>query len=85
MCNVSVYAYGRSSGRRAVANAHFAGEVETATTAVLAAVQIALFLRGVPVPGVWHSNMILDAEEILQAIADRRIGQTQIDPLHVEP
>ena len=86
MCNVSVHAHGRSGGHRAVASVHFAGEVETVITARLAAAQTALFLRRRrPTSGVWHSNEIFSAKEILQVIADRGIGRIHVDPLRAPP
>lgn len=85
VCAISVHAHGRSGSRRVTASAHFAGEGESATTAAIAALQIAAFLRAPPPAGVWHSHQILDCSALLGAMERRSIGRVAIEPLRNGP
>lgn len=56
----------------------FHGEIETLTTARLAALQIRDFLDEQPPSGVWHSHQILDPRRQFKAIRRSGIGELDL-------
>lgn len=82
---LSVTASGTLRGADATVTHRFRGEIETLTTARLAALQIRAFLAQRPPPGVWHSHEILDAPGQFAAIERAGFGEIELGlPIRAE-
>lgn len=75
---LSVTANGSLRGADATVTHRFRGEVETLTTARLAALQIRAFLEHRPPPGVWHAHQILDARRQFNLISQSGFGSVEL-------